>query len=46
MFLIWAADDAGAQEEIALIDSDDNGNEGNGDGDDTVRYITEEEYDT
>ena len=44
MFLIWAADDAEAQEEVTLSDSDDNESEGDEDRESNVRYITEEEY--
>jgi hypothetical protein len=45
MFLTWAADDAEAQEEVTLNDLDNNEDEGDENGEENVRYITEEEYD-
>lgn len=43
MFLTWAADNAEPQEEVTLNDLDSDEDEGDENGEDNVRYITEEE---
>lgn len=46
MFLTWAADNAEAQEGVTLDDLDRDEDEGDENGEENVRYITEEEYNT